>query len=295
MAFPTPNVTKGTCTGASDLITQLTSHWSGTSTKFELSTGVAYDAGDSLCIEPISDPGASSDWQINIRRVSTTAFKTQLDPSGTITDAGSTSVGPTGASSLSSYEDDWSIQSSAAPLTWFLCEWDDAVLLLVRDTTNTYHYRGFHTGRVFNSPISGISPGVSDGFGNLCGSPNLYAYSGSSYWFGPSVSGASLLVSGSGTRATDWSRTLDPYPSSSSGANANCGAYYYPTPVAIFGASSGRRYIGSAKYVYATVSDTPDTRLENPSTGTDRWLHLSSSTSPSLMVIPWPDATSPFP
>lgn len=83
----TPDILIGTSTGTAAIMTTLQSHWGGTSTKFALTGGVAYDAGDSLNITPIADPGAASNWQINMRRTSTTAFKVVLEPTGSITDA----------------------------------------------------------------------------------------------------------------------------------------------------------------------------------------------------------------
>ena len=275
-------------------MTTLQSHWNGTSTKFALASGVAYDAGDTLCIEPIADPGAATDWQINIRRTTTTAFKVQLDPSGTITDAGSTSVGPTGPSTMASYEDDWAMNTAATPITWFLCEWDDAILLMTRDTTNLFHYQGFHTGRVFIPAVQGV-PGLEDGFGNLCGTP-LFTASASSFWFSTGSNDTSVRVSNSGTQATDWSRYVIGTPSYASVTipSASLGSYYYPGPVVLLASTSGARVAGIMKYIFANApTDTADTRLENPSSGTDRWLHLSNSLTPNHKVIPWPDATAP--
>ena len=289
-----PNVTIGSSTGAAALVTSLTSHFNGTSTKFALSSGVAYDAGDTLCIEPIADPGAATDWQINIRRTSTTAFKVQLDPSGTITDAGSTAAGPTGASSMSSYEDDWALNTSASPITWFLAEWEDAILFIARDTTDSFHYQGFHTGRVFVPGVQGV-PGLSDGFGNMCGTPRLHSFSGGN-WFSSGSGDTSVRVSDTGTQATDWSRYVigQPAYSSTTISGGNMGGYYYPCPVPLFGSVSTSRCVGILKYLFAMFpADTADTRLEDPVTGTDRWLHITYSATPQQLVMPWPDATAP--
>lgn len=293
MAFPTPSVTKGTCTGAAALMTSLQSHWGGTSTKFELSTGVAYDAGDTLCIEPISD-AIGGGWQINIRRTSTTAFKVQLDPSGSITDAGSTVAGPTGASTYASFEDTWSLQSAAVSLSWLLCEWDDAVMLLVRDTTDTYHYNGFHSGRTFTPLVLGAA-GIAGGFGNHCGNPHVYTSYGG-FWFGGGLTTSSAKVGNTGTQATDWTRYPYPYPSTGDLPAVSIGGAYYPSPVVLSGSSSLRHMFGVLKYIYMqNPPDTPDTRLEDPSSGTDRWMHIGYSGSTYYPVIPWPDATDPKP
>ena len=288
-----PNVLIGTSTGAAALVTTLTSHWNGTSTKFALASGVAYDAGDTLCIEPIADPGAATDWQINIRRTNTTTFSILLDPSGTITDAGSTGAGPTGASTMSSYADTWTLNTAATPITWFLCEWDDAVMLITRDTTNSYHYQGFHSGRGYNPAVLGV-PGIADGFVNMCGTPVIYGSSGGAYWTSQSSTSSTMRVGATGVTATDWVRTVSPTPSYAVTITPNIGGVYYPTPIALSPTTGYNRYVGFLKYLYLwNPTDTADTRLEDPVSGTDLWLHVAFNSSPNALVIPWPDATPP--
>jgi hypothetical protein len=293
MAFPAPNaVLRGTCTGAADLLTQLQTYFDGVSTSFGLSAGVAYDAGDSLCIEPLGDPGPSTDWQLNIRRTSTTAFKTQLDPSGTITDAGSTGAGPTGASTMASFEDDWTLQTAAAAVTFFVAEWDDAIMIVTRHSTAGYQWEGCHCGRVYAPCVADVD-GL-DGLANLCGDVGIAASIALWLPHDSSVSDSSVRVGATGVQATDWPRTLSTSPTGA-GTATNRAGKYWPSPVALFSGSRANM-IGTLKYIYCYgQTDTADTRLEDPDTGVDRWLYLAPSATPTYYVIPWLDNTSPFP
>lgn len=295
MAFPAPvSVLRGTCTGAADLLTQLQTYFDGVSTCFALSTGVAYDAGDSLCIEPIADPGPSTDWQLNIRRTSTTAIKTQLDPSGTITDAGSTGAGPTGASTMASYEDDWTLQTAAAAVTFVVVEWVDALMIFARHSTAGYHWEGCMSGRHYNPAVADID-GL-DGLVNLCGDVGSNASTGWVPHGGLLMAEASARVAATGVQATDWARTLSTMPNQGTSVPAtNRAGKYWPTPVLLM-TGTWQNAIGVLKYFYCYgQADTADTRLEDPDTGVDRWLYLAPSTTPANYVIPWKDATSPFP
>lgn len=297
MAFPAPvAILRGTCTGAADLITQLQTYFDGVSTCFALSAGAAYDAGDSLCIEPIADPGPSTDWQINIRRTSTTALKTQLDPSGTITDAGSTGAGPTGASTMASFEDDWTLQTAAAAVTFVLAEWEDAIMLFARHSTAGYHWEGCMTGRHYAPAVADVA-GL-DGFVNLCGDVGPGAW-GLDAWIplsSTTLTDGSARVCNSGVQATDWARTLSTMPNTSTSVPVtNRAGKYWPTPVLLC-TGSWQNAVGMMKYVYCYgQADTADTRLEDPDTGVDRWLYLAPSATPTYYVIPWLDNTSPFP
>lgn len=195
---------------------------------------------------------------------------------------------------MASFEDDWVLVTAASPLTWVLWEWDDAVMFIVRESTNTYHYQGFHTGRVFNPAVLGV-PGLSDGFGNLCGGPVLTASSGT-FWFSASCTEASVRVSDTGVQATDWARYVIGQPSYASIAitSGNLGGYYYPGPISLIASTGQPRMAGTMRYLFVNFpADTADTRLENPSSGTDRWIHLTTSAGTAQLVTPWPDATSP--
>jgi len=178
-----PVVTKLTSASTSmvDYMSAMFTHF-GTSTKFTVSAGAA----DAFTLTP----SGSETWQINLRRVSTQATVTSIDPLGGFLTQGDTVTVPTLTSDL-----EWSTETQTMDIAgtesvdFYIIELDDAFIVLFMDAAKTVNPRAMLYGRVFVPYYTDNSDGndFCDGLGMLGYVPEVNTGSGVGRWLAISV------------------------------------------------------------------------------------------------------------
>ena len=177
MSPPKPSITKLTLGAVTNraLMVALFDHFNGGSIYFTpvLDGGNPIEKGstsgeDSFLIEPVD---SNEDWQINFRRTDNYRGLVMIDPGNGITDSGTPSLPPVGASTQASAEVDypWIMNTGYASADDILVlEWFDSLMVLIPENGASFISYSFHVGKIHSPFRSTDAPEGLDGLGILC-------------------------------------------------------------------------------------------------------------------------------
>jgi hypothetical protein len=286
-------------TAFSDIIAALITHFTSAPGLWQLTPSVTPVAGEALAIRAKTAPTCD----LAIRRVSTsTALAITVDPGMTISDVGDATTAPTGSASASPECQSGAMSSYSARV--FVCEYDDAVLILFQDTTKAFTPYGLHAGRVYDAARDGDLALGLDGHGALVGHINT---TGSQCWSSNSTqtNGSSVRVFDS-AGAADWRQAefddLAISTSSSLASTSNDGQLRSPRPLLLKGSNvngTNDLMVGFARWLAAApIGATPSFNNSAPrnligSSTDEAWIYLKNTAGITGLIASWERSVSP--
>lgn len=284
MAIVIPDVTELTPAtwDAVGIMAALYGHFNATSTKFTVEAQTGSNPGeDGILLDVVS-----VDWsfQLNFRRLTTTAIGISCEPTGSLTAPGDTSTAVTGNSADWSGEAIWDVSVPGSGSKMFLVETDEHITCLMTNTTNQLHTAGFHIGEIYTPHFGNAEIEGYDGLGVLVGQPRNSAANGTNYWISANAPG--FVHCGTGhwnqaaatTSITENEYDIDPTEF----------GIQPPIPIPISATpDSGvtRYYVGNTKYYRSMYSNfSPKTRIEN-STDDQAWMWVHPASTDNYAII----------
>jgi hypothetical protein len=256
-----PDITKITAANITDAMALLRTHFTSVSTKWIIDSGVSNNGDNGFVIKPVAGSA-----QISLRRSGTTSWLALYDPTGSITAAGNTSSGPTGAhASQSSPEFTVSVSNLTTQEIQVL-EWEDELHFLVRTTTSIYS-AALVVGRALWQWWAGCP-------GNYCGNP-----------IGNS---GNAQVQSAGSQAQNWIAVASLTNNGSYITSSTLGGIYVTQPEMVGVVASYRRAGDLRRWSRNTPSQTPTYRYSN---GTDEFNY--ANTGANSLVIEWKAGVTP--
>ena len=294
-----PVVTKLTSasTSLADYMSAMFTHF-GTSTKFDIvANGGSADAFTLT-------PSGSETWQVNLRRTSTTAAESAIDPLANITDPGDTVTAPTLTSDL-----EWSAETTTMQiagtesLDFYVIELDDAFIVLFMDAAKTHTPRAMHYGRAAIPYYTDGSNGndYCDGLGMFGHIPRVTNSTGAGFWVSSSAN-ESRFRGFQNYVVTPGDQWFEPEvssaPSTGNRADINGNKKIFPAVfyIELRNVTSGVEYtFGYPKYwASQNTSELPGVILDG-GPGADAWCHVydSNIASTSAILLPWDRLVTP--
>jgi hypothetical protein len=262
--MPSPNsITKLAAANLTDGLSALYAHFNGTSTLWELDPDVTGNGVTGFVIRQKTDTGVG---QISMRRSSTTAFQVLLDPTSSITAAGNTSSGPTGADADESSPEVSFTVSTSTTAEFTVLEWAEEIAILVKTTAALYG-GAVVVGRALAQDWEGASG----------------RYVGDMVW----NTGRAQVWDG-GTQAQNWVTVANLNINGSYINNATLGALYIPQ-AELLGVSANYRLVGRMlNWSRQYPTQTPTYRSTN---GTAELMHVGAAST--QLVVNWKPGVTP--
>jgi hypothetical protein len=262
--MPAPTtITKILTSNLTDGLASLYAHFNGVSTRWQLDPDVTGDSTNGFVLRQITDTGVG---QISMRRSSTTALQVILDPTSSITAAGNTSSGPTGADADESSPEVSFTVSTSTTAEFTVLEWPEEIAVLVKTTTSLYSVAAV-VGRA-------LAQDWEDAPGRYVG--NSVADSGrAQVWDG-------------GTQAQNWVTVSRLNISGGFISSATLGGLYMPQ-ADIVGVSASRRVAGRMRnWSQQYPAQSPTYRSTN---GTAEIVHVAAEST--QLVVNWKPGVTP--
>lgn len=262
----TPNVTKISAANLTDGLAALRTHFTSVSTQWEIDSGVTGNGDTGFVIVQQTPSGVG---QVSLRRSSTTALQCLMDPTGSITAAGNTSGGPTGADADES-SPEYSVTVSASTTQELtVLEWDDEIAILVRTSTSTYS-AALVVGRALWQWWDG-SPGH--------------------YVGNPIANTGNAQVQSAGNQAQNWVAAVSLNLNGSYVTQATVGGIYLTQPE-IVGQTTGYRAHGLMRsWSRNYPSQTPTYRYSDGGTPAKEFVYVGTTTG--SLVVNWEPGVTP--
>jgi len=278
---------------ANDIIAAISTHFNGVSTRFTRQ----YSGTDAMVIRSDLDTVP----QYSLRATSSSVITMEIEPSGSLSDAGNTSTRPAGASADNSGTRPFTIGSLSGSSKLWVVELLDAFFLFFTSSTGTTWQPGLHMGRVYVPDFPDIDePLGRDGLGMLYGVMNagnstgsyliLYqnntypdtdyglVHDGTNRWNPPSIDNTTSAI---GSYSTGDNITYQPY----------LRPYMYRAMIlSQAGVGAPSLSIGRFKYIFRTGSArTPLTRIDLNNSTDLAFIHAGENggVGTQVTVFPW--------
>jgi hypothetical protein len=300
LAIPVVTLITAATADATGYMAALRTHFTSTSTKFNVKANGPTD--DGFTLTPVS---GVENWELNFRRSSATAIQTLIDPLEGITSPGDTGSAPTLTDSSEYSEEEPCLQYSASySARFYVIELDDALFVLNMDAAETHTPVGCHLGRVyipyFSDGLNGDN--YADGLGMFGHIPRVSPSGIANLWLSTTANSCIRMAqTGSGRTAPTaaWYVAAPTFNPNSSKSGSVQGVFR-PRPVVIDAVntySSNECNAGYCRYLLygnggVSTSQPPGTLMDaGPSK--DSWCFIGYNTSNTFLVVPWDRTQSP--
>lgn len=259
-----PNITPNSVTEvvpagwtANDIVAALSAFFNGGgSTSF-----VREFAGtDAFVIQASADPGP----QYSVRATSSTRIDIEIEPSGSLTDAGNGSTRPAGASADNSGANHYvtlGASTGVGSKIWVI-EHDDCVTVLIKNTAGTNWEPSFQIGRVYTPSFPEVNiPLGRDGLGFFAGVPNSLSSASPNAWLEEvNKTNGTLIHVSNGIWLNGFAKN---FAQDNSADNAGTVGFVQPYQIPMCCQSMANSMIGTLKYAYRSgVARSPLTRID---------------------------------
>lgn len=265
---------------ANDIVAALSSFFNGGgSTSFTRE----FAGTDAFVIQASADPGP----QYAIRATASNQISIEIEPSGSLTDAGNGSTRPAGASADNSGANHYvtlGASTGAGSKIWVV-EHDDCVTVLIKNTAGTGWEPSFQIGRVYTPSFPEVNiPLGRDGLGFFVGIPIIVANTVPASWIMEVFQSNGSLIHVATNIWLNGYASL--YAQSTNGDNAFTVGFVQPYQVPIVGQGIPNLMLGTLKYAYrAGAFRSPLSRIDlNNSTNL---AFIVGNNGITTFILPW--------
>lgn len=256
----------------------------GTSSSFFNLIDSDTDAG--LVVEPTA--ALTSNYDLSLRRTSTTSGRILLDPDKTITVAGNTGAAPTWTPGANDSGEQTFTLPGGLSTTFYLVEYEDAFTIICLDAAKTYFPYVIHAGLVFSPAwASDVSNGI-EGYGFFLGQAAYTSSTTSTYMISQGAT-SSFIKCGDTWYARPFA-LLSAASTLSSRINSNTLQMVRPIAIAAYqvsGDSGDNMYVGNTKYMGVFPDEDRQVSRVRAEAANDAWIFGSHNATSNSTVFLW--------